>query len=110
MQQLLLLIRNKKYVFSHLRIDEYQKLTKNLGNLTKIADFVKKKMLKFETIKCSKQFHCYKTLCSALLTNLKGDCLVPEAGKTEKITKILKNLKKSQSCQRKLLKFVIFKS
>ena len=29
---------NVEYVFSHLRMDEYQKLTKILGNLKKIAD------------------------------------------------------------------------
>ena len=40
-----------EYVFSHLRMDEYQKLTKTLGNLKKNADFIKK-MLKFETLKC----------------------------------------------------------
>ena len=47
---------------------------------------------------------------NVLLTNLKGDCLVLESGKTEKMTKIFKNLKKMLNLSKKLLKFVIFKS
>ena len=42
--------QNVEKVFSHLRMDEYQKLTKILGNLKKTADFIQK-MLKFETLK-----------------------------------------------------------
>ena len=67
-------------------------------------------MLKFETLKSEKAFHYYYKLNSALLKSLKGDCLVPETGKTEKMMKIFKNLKKMQNCSKKLLKFVIFKS
>ena len=50
--------QNLEGVFSHLRTDEYQKLTKTLGNLKKIADLIKK-MLKFETLKSEKAFQCY---------------------------------------------------
>ena len=49
-------------------------------------------------------------LWSALLTNRKGDFRFFEAGKTEKMTKIFKNLKKMRILSKKLLKFVIFKS
>ena len=38
------------------------------------------------------------------LTNLKGDCLVLEAGKTKKMTKIFKNPKKCEFCQKKIAK------
>ena len=40
-----------EYVFSNLRMDEYQKLTKALGNLKKIEDFIKKNDKICETIK-----------------------------------------------------------
>ena len=33
--------QNVEYVFSHLRVDQYQKLTKTLGSLKKIADSIK---------------------------------------------------------------------
>ena len=42
--------QNVEYAFSLLRMDEYQKLTKTLVSLKKIADFIQK-MLKFETLK-----------------------------------------------------------
>ena len=34
--------QNMEYLFSHLRMDEYQKMTKTLGSLKKIADFINK--------------------------------------------------------------------
>ena len=49
---------------------------------------------------------------SAILTNLKGDWLVPEAGKTDKNyenDESFKNLKNANFVKKKLLKFVIFK-
>ena len=56
-------------------MDEYQKLTKTLGSLKKLQD--------------------------ALIANLKGDCLVPEAGKTEKMTKALKKSEKRRILSKK---------
>ena len=45
-------------------------------------------MLKFEILKSSKSFNCNWKLCSAPLSNPKGDSLTPEARKTQKLTKI----------------------
>ena len=40
-----------------------------------------------------KPFHCYWKLCNALITNLKGDCLFPEIGKTEKNDKHFRKMR-----------------
>ena len=40
-----------EYVLSDLRMDEYQKLTKALGNLKKNEDFIKKMIKISETLK-----------------------------------------------------------
>ena len=48
---------------------------------------------------------------SVLLSNLRGDCLFTEAGKTQEMTKIFKKkLEKKASFVKKMLKFLIFKS
>ena len=43
--------QNVEYVFSDLRMDEYQKLTKALGNLKKIEDIYQKNAKISETLK-----------------------------------------------------------
>ena len=40
-------------------------------------------MLKFETLKYLKPMHFYKELCNALLSNIKREFLVPEAGNSK---------------------------
>ena len=59
-------------------------------------------MLKFEALKRWKAIHCYQKLFSVLLLILQGDCLVLEAGKTQKMTKIFKP-EKNASFVKKLL-------
>ena len=61
-----------EYVFSHLSMDEYQKLTKTLGSLKKIADLSKN--AKIRDTKMLKTSPLLLETMQCLLTNLKGDC------------------------------------
>ena len=69
-------------VFSHLRIDEYQKLTKASGNLKKMQ--ILSKNAKIRDIKMFKTIPLLLETMQCPITNLRRDCLVSEAVKTEK--------------------------
>ena len=94
--------QNVEYVFSHLRMDEYQTLTKTLGSHQKIADFIKKNA-KIRDIKM------FKTIPLLLETI---QCPINKAGSWKNWKndeKFQKPEKKCKFCQ-KLQKIVIFKS
>ena len=89
-------------------MDEYQNLTKTLGNIKKIADLIKKNA-KIRNIKNLKSVPLLLETMQFPINKPQRRLPTPETGRTEKMMKIFKNLKKMQICSKKLLKFVIFK-
>ena len=70
-------------------MEKYQKLSK-IFNKLKNGRFYQKN----DKIRDSKMLKTSSSLLQNILLNLKGDLLAPEAGKTQKITKIFKRLQK----------------
>ena len=97
-----------EYVFSHLRIDEYQKLTKTLGNLKKMQ--ILSKNDKIRDIKMLKTIPLLLETMQCPIKKPQKRLSGPWSWKNWKLTKIFKNLKMQILSKKKSLKFVIFKS
>ena len=87
-----------------MRIDEYQKLTKTLGNLKKNCRFYQKKA-KIRDTKILKTIPLLlETMKCPINKPQRRLPVVLEAGKTEKMAKIFKNLKKMRILSKKIAK------